>query len=178
MFLVKVARNQKYMARVAGCTSTSPTARIPSWQILLHIAATLGWDAQQIDIKMAFLYGLLPDDKVQYMEQPEGFLEPEKETWVWRLWQGLYSMKQAGHIWNKTMNNAMLSWGFKPLGAELYIYYQLLPSGIVITAVHVNDFLSIASSKEENELFKEDMWKKWIISDLGDVSFCVGIAID
>jgi uncharacterized membrane protein AbrB (regulator of aidB expression) len=31
-----------------------------SWCILLHIAATLGWDAQQINIKTAFLYGLLP----------------------------------------------------------------------------------------------------------------------
>jgi hypothetical protein len=33
-----------------------------SWRILFHIAASLGWDAQQIDVKTAFLYGLLPDD--------------------------------------------------------------------------------------------------------------------
>ena len=42
---------------------TLPTARMESWYILLHIAAALGWDAQQIDIKTAFLYGLLPDDE-------------------------------------------------------------------------------------------------------------------
>ena len=54
-----------------------------SWWILLHIAATLGWDAQQIDIKMAFLYGLLPDDETQYMEQPKVFEEPGKETMGW-----------------------------------------------------------------------------------------------
>ena len=57
----------------------SPTARMESWQILLHIAASEGWDATQINIKMAFLYGLLPDNEVQYMEQPEGFEEPRKE---------------------------------------------------------------------------------------------------
>ena len=56
-----------------------------SWQILLHIAATLGWDAQQVDIKTAFLNGLLPDNKVQFMEQPTGFEEPGREDWIWKL---------------------------------------------------------------------------------------------
>jgi hypothetical protein len=48
-------------------TTTSPTAHMESWRILLHIVASLGWDAQQIDVKTAFLYGLLPDNEVQYM---------------------------------------------------------------------------------------------------------------
>ncbi len=43
--------------------TTSPTARMEFWRILLHIAASLDWDAQQIDVKTAFLYGLLPNDK-------------------------------------------------------------------------------------------------------------------
>ena len=157
--------------------TTSPTARMESWRILLHIAATLGWDAQQIDIKTAFLYGLLPEDEVQYMEQLEGFLKPGKETWVWKLLRGLYGMKQAGRIWNRTMNEAMISWGFTRLGTESCVYYRLWMSGIIITAVHVDDFLAIASLKEENSSFKEDMRKIWMISDLGDVSFCVRIAI-
>ena len=135
--------------------TTSPTARMESWRILLHIAAALGWDAQQIYIKTAFLYGLLPEDKVQFMEQPEGFLEPGKETWVWKLLRGLYGMKQARRIWNRTMNEAMISWGFIHLGTESCVYYQFQLSGVTITAVHVDDFLSIASSKEENNCFKE-----------------------
>src|SRR5271155_1952916 len=81
-----------------------------SWQILLHIAACKGWDIQQIDVKTAFLYGLLPDNETQCMQQPVSFEEPGKETWVWRLKRGLYGMKQSGRIWNKTMNEAMLSW--------------------------------------------------------------------
>ena len=61
---------------------TSPTARMESWQILLHLAASLDWDVQQIDIKTAFLYGLLPEEEFQYMEQPPEFEEPGKEDWV------------------------------------------------------------------------------------------------
>jgi hypothetical protein len=104
-------------------STTSPTARMESWRILLHIAASKGWDIQQIDIKTAFLYGLLPDDEVQYMQQPSEFEVPGKEMWVWRLKRGLYGMKQSGRIWNKTMNNAMLSWGFKRLSSESCISY-------------------------------------------------------
>lgn len=79
-------------------STTSPTACMESWCILLHIAASLGWNAQQIDIKTIFLYGLLPEDETQYMEQLRRFEEQGKETWVWKLQQGLYGMKQSGRI--------------------------------------------------------------------------------
>ena len=69
---------------------TSPTARMESWRVLLHLAASLGWDAQQVDIKTAFPYRLPPDNEVQYMEQPVGFEEVGKEMWVWKLQQSLY----------------------------------------------------------------------------------------
>ena len=51
-----------------------------------------------------FLYGLLPEEEVQYMEQPAGFKEVGKEDWVWKLQCNIYGMKQSGHIWNTTMN--------------------------------------------------------------------------
>jgi hypothetical protein len=67
--------------------TTSLAEQMESWHILLHLAATLDWDAQQIDIKTAFLYGILPDDKIQYMEQPNSFEEPGKEEYIWRIEQ-------------------------------------------------------------------------------------------
>ena len=77
-------------------TTTSPTARMESWRILLHLAATLDWSTKQTDVKTAFLYSILPDDEVQWMEQPEGTEEEGFEDHVWMLQQGLYGMKQAG----------------------------------------------------------------------------------
>jgi hypothetical protein len=157
--------------------TTSPTARMESWRILLHIAASLGWDAQQIDVKTAFLYGLLPDDEIQYMQQPVGFEEPGKEDWVWRLQRGLYGMKQSGRIWNQTLNAQMIEWGFTRLTCESCIYYRKADTGIIISAVHVDDYLSIADSKEENERFKAQMRKVWTISELGTARFIMGIAV-
>jgi hypothetical protein len=158
-------------------STTSPTACMESWRILLHIAAVNNWDAQQIDVKTAFLYGLLPDNEIQYMEQPQGFEEEGKEDYVWVLQRGLYGMKQSGRIWNQTMDNAMLSWGFTRLSCESCIYYRKTDTGVIISAVHVDDFLSIATSKTENESFKTQMKSLWTISDLGEAKHCVGIAI-
>ena len=158
-------------------STTSPTAHMESWRILLHITATLNWDAQQIDIKTAFLYGLLPDNETQYMEQPKDFEEPGKETWVWQLKWGLYGMKQSGRIWNKTMNEAMISWGFMQLSCESCIYYWHANSGIIVAAVHVNDFLSVADSPTKNEQFKSQIKEIWKISSSGEAKFCIGIGI-
>ena len=158
-------------------STTSPTAQMESWRILLHIAMALGWDAQQIDVKTAFLYGLLPNDKVQYMERLKGFEEEGKETWVWKLQRGIYGMKQAGRIWNKMVNDVMLSWEFTQLACESCIYYCKNTSGIIISAIHIDNFLSVTNPLSENAAFKAQMKQIWTISDLGEACFCVGIAI-
>ena len=110
-----------------------------SWRILLHLAAALDWDAQQIDIKTAFLYGLLPKEEYQYMEQPPEFEEPGKEDWVWVIQCGLYRMKQSRHIWN-IKNEKMLSWGFNCLSCKSCVYYRKTDTGTVVCAVHVESF--------------------------------------
>ncbi len=93
------------------------------------------------------------------------------------LVRGLYGMKQAGCIWHKTMQEAMISWGFEQLSLEYCIYHRASNTGTVIAAVHVNDFLFIADTKEENEQFKAKMKETWTISNLGEAKFCVGISI-
>jgi hypothetical protein len=94
---------------------------------------------------------LLLEDETQFMSQPTDFEEPGKEDWVWKLVHGLYGMKQASRIWNQTMHAKMLEWGFTHLSSESCVYHQQTPSGTVLAAVHVDDFLTVASSQEENE---------------------------
>jgi hypothetical protein len=157
--------------------TTAPTARLEAFRTILSFAATNDYNAQQFDVKTAFLNGVLPEDERQYMEQPKGFEEPGKEDWVWELWKGLYGMKQAGRIWNKTLNQAMLDMGFKRLPCEWCIYYRRTEAGIVVVAIHVDDFLSVASSRAANDKFKEELKSRFDISE-DDVDLCLGIRIE
>ena len=135
---------------------TSPTVCMESWHILLHLMAALDWNSKQTNVKMAVLYSLLPEDEVQWMEQPEGMEEEGFEDYVWMLQQGLYGMKQARCLWNKTMDAAMIEWGFTCLSSESCIYYHRTESGIIIAFIYVDDFLSIADSGGERVLQSPD----------------------
>jgi hypothetical protein len=157
--------------------TTTPTARMEAFCTILSFAATNDYDTQQFDVKTAFLNGILDEDEVQYMEQPKGFEEPGKEDWIWELCKGLYGMKQAGRIWNKTINQAMLDWGFKRLPCKWCIYYRKTETGIVLVAIHVDDFLSVASSHEANDEFKGQLKSRFSISE-GEVDLCLGICIE
>ena len=157
--------------------TTSPTAQMKSVHLLLNIAAAKDWDVQQIVVKTAFLYSLLPPDEAQYLEQPECFAEPGKEDWIWCLQHGLYGMKQSSHIWNKTMHKAMLDWGFKRLHADPCVYYRVTSLGTILSTVHVDNFLIVSSMPDASHAFKEELKLLWTISDLSEAHFCIGIAI-
>jgi hypothetical protein len=166
---------QRYL--VDYTKTTAPTARLESFRSLLHIAAVLDWDIQHVDIKTAFLHGVLPDSEQVYMEQPPGFEEPGKEDWVMRLMKSLYGMKQASRIWNKTFHKTITSIGFERLVCEWCVYRRQSPSGTIMFAVHVDDIIAISSSPEENSRFKNQLREHWDISDLGEVKHALGISV-
>ena len=76
------------------------------------------------------------------------------------------------------MHAAMTLWGFERLSSEHCIYYQHVKDKIVIAAIHVDDYMIVSTSVTELDHFKQQMCKKWKISDLGESKFCVGIGIE
>jgi hypothetical protein len=156
---------------------SAPTARLESFRILLHIAASLDWDVQQFDVKTAFLHGILPDSETMYLEQPPGFEVEGKEDFVMRLMKSIYGMKQASRVWNATFNSAIKGWGFTRLACEWCVYRRSSASRTVLFAVHIDDIISIASSPEENSRFLSLLRAKWEISALGPAKFTLGISI-
>ena len=116
-------------------------------------------------------------DKIQFMAQPEGFQEEGKEDYVWCVEKRIYGMHQAGQIWNKTMHAKMISWGFTRLECEYCVYVCHSAGVMVLVAIHIDDFLSVASSKEANEEFKRQLESEWTIAK-GDADFCLGIKIE
>ena len=87
-------------------------------------------------------------------------------------------MVQAGQILNQTLNETMvIKWGFTRLACKSCVYYKKSAYSTVIAVVHMDNFLSIASSRQANEHFKLQLQETWTILDLGTPCQIVWIAI-
>jgi hypothetical protein len=158
--------------------TTSLTARLETFQILCHIMASEDLAMRQFDVKTAFLHGKLPDLERVYMHQPPGFEDPYKPDHVWMLVKALYGMKQAGRVWNKTFNDALVNeFGFRRITNKQCLYVHSSPDGsFAMASTHVDNTFAIGSSKEELDRLQKDLQSKWEIS-VGDGSFILGIHV-
>ncbi|BBN69279.1 multidrug resistance-associated protein 9 [Prunus dulcis] len=71
----------------------APVARLDTIRTLIALAAQKEWNLFQLDVKSAFLNGILKEEV--YVEQPQGYVQESKETKVYRLNKALYGLKQA-----------------------------------------------------------------------------------
>ncbi|GJS66296.1 retrovirus-related pol polyprotein from transposon TNT 1-94 [Tanacetum coccineum] len=76
--------------------SFAPVARIEAIRIFFANAASKNMTIYQMDAMTAFLNGALKEEV--YVSQPEGFVDPDHPTHVYRLKKALYGLKHApGH---------------------------------------------------------------------------------
>ncbi|GKE98349.1 reverse transcriptase, partial [Tanacetum coccineum] len=73
-------------------------ALLETIRMIIAIAAQYRWKIHQIDVKSAFLYGLLEEEV--YVEQLEGYVAKGQEGKVIRLKKALYGLKHVPHAWN------------------------------------------------------------------------------
>ncbi|GKB21576.1 retrovirus-related pol polyprotein from transposon TNT 1-94 [Tanacetum coccineum] len=90
--------------------SFSLVARLEAVRIFIAYAAHKSFPIYQMDVKMAFLNGLLKEEV--YVTQPDGFVDPDHPKKVYRLWKALYGLKQAPRAWYDELLNFLMSKGF------------------------------------------------------------------
>ena len=71
----------------------APIARLDIVRILISLAAHHSWKIYQLDVKSAFLNGILEEEV--YVKQPEGFVVEGQEDKAYHLKKALYGLKQA-----------------------------------------------------------------------------------
>jgi Reverse transcriptase (RNA-dependent DNA polymerase) len=75
----------------------APIACLSSICAVLSIVAVNDYKIHQIDIKGAYLNGILTSNEVIFMKQPPGYTESPGK--VFQLHKTLYSLKQSGRCW-------------------------------------------------------------------------------
>nr|GFB58896.1 retrovirus-related Pol polyprotein from transposon TNT 1-94 [Tanacetum cinerariifolium] len=78
--------------------SFAPVARMEAIRIFLAYAAHKSFTVFQMDMKTAFLHGSLKEDV--YVCQPEGFIDADHPSHVYKLKKALYGLKQAPRAWS------------------------------------------------------------------------------
>ena len=92
-----VARGFSQIEGVDYDETFAPVAMYTSIWSLIYIAAEMGWQIHQMDVKTTFLNGLIEEEV--YAEQPQGFEVLGQETHVCKLRRELYELKQALRAW-------------------------------------------------------------------------------
>ncbi|GKG38260.1 retrovirus-related pol polyprotein from transposon TNT 1-94, partial [Tanacetum coccineum] len=80
--------------------SFAPVIRIEAIRIFIANAASKNMTIYQIGVKTTFLNGVLKEEV--YACQPEGFVDLDHPTHVYRLKKALYGLKQALRAWCNT----------------------------------------------------------------------------
>nr|GFA04760.1 hypothetical protein [Tanacetum cinerariifolium] len=78
--------------------SFAPVARMEAIRIFLAYDVHKGFTVYQIDVKTVFLHGSLKEDV--YVCQPEGFIDADYPSHVYKLKKALYGLKQAPRAWS------------------------------------------------------------------------------
>nr|GEW97580.1 retrovirus-related Pol polyprotein from transposon TNT 1-94 [Tanacetum cinerariifolium] len=76
-------------------------ARIEAIRIFITNAASKNMTIYQMNVKTTFFNGELKEEG--YVSQPEGFVDPDHPTHVYRLKNALYGLKQAPRAWYDTL---------------------------------------------------------------------------
>lgn len=146
----------RYKARLVACGYAqipnvdyykmySPVITHYAIRLVLALAAVMDLEMIQLDIKTAFLYGVLEEEI--YMEQPEGFVIPGRESEVCRLLKCLYGLKQASRCWHQLFDEFIRLFGFIRSKYDTCLYYCYGPNGeFTILIIYVDDGLLCGNS--------------------------------
>ncbi|GAU15418.1 hypothetical protein TSUD_44550 [Trifolium subterraneum] len=152
----------------------NPKSRMETIRLVTALTHHNNWSMHQMDVKCAFLNG--PLDEEVYVVQPPGFISKEDEFKVYKLHKELYGLKQAPRAWNKRIDKFLGDIGFNKCVTEHGVYVKnCAEKGTIILCLYVDDLLITGSNEAHIREFKVDMMREFEMTDLGHISYFLGI---
>ncbi|KAG7564133.1 Zinc finger CCHC-type [Arabidopsis suecica] len=153
----------------------APVARIETIRFIIALAASNGWEVHHLDVKTAFLHGELKE--TVFVSQPEGFITEGNKDKVYKLNKALYGLRQAPRAWNNKLNKILQELSFIKCSKEPSLYRKQENEHLLVVAVYVDDLLVTGSSLDQISEFKKGMASKFEMSDLGLLTYYLGIEV-
>ncbi|KAG7553295.1 hypothetical protein ISN45_Aa06g038290 [Arabidopsis thaliana x Arabidopsis arenosa] len=153
----------------------APVARLETVRLIISLAAQNKWKIHQMDVKSAFLNGDLEEEV--YIEQPQGYIVKGEENKVLRLKKALYGLKQAPRAWNTRIDKYFKEKDFIKCPYEHALYIKIQKDDILIACLYVDDLIFTGNNPSMFEEFKKEMTKEFEMTDIGLMSYYLGIEV-
>ncbi|GKD09181.1 retrovirus-related pol polyprotein from transposon TNT 1-94, partial [Tanacetum coccineum] len=121
-------------------------ARLDAIRIFLVYAAHMNMVVYQMDVKMAFLNGILREEV--YVSQPDGFVDQDNPNHVYKLKKVLYGLKQAPRAWYDLMSKFLLSQEFSKGTVDPTLFIRRQGKYIILIQIYVDDIIFASTTPE------------------------------
>ncbi|GKE37549.1 retrovirus-related pol polyprotein from transposon TNT 1-94, partial [Tanacetum coccineum] len=129
----------------------------------------------QMDVKMDFLNGEQKEDV--YISQPEGFVDQDKLSYVYKLKKALYSLKQAQRAWYDMLSSFLISQHFSKGAIDPTLFTQQDGNDLLLVKIYVDDIIFASTNTALCNEFSNQMTTKFKMSMMGQMSFFLGLQI-
>ncbi|CAI7790423.1 unnamed protein product [Closterium sp. NIES-53] len=100
----------------------SPTLKMTTLRVLLHVAAQCDYELHSLDFSTAFLQGSLHEEI--WLRRPPGFTGSFPPGTQWSLRWPVYGLRQAPREWHDTLRTTLAALGFAPSTAEPSLFLR------------------------------------------------------
>ncbi|GJU81139.1 putative ribonuclease H-like domain-containing protein [Tanacetum coccineum] len=119
--------------------SFASVARIEAIRIFLAYASHKSFTVFQMDVKTTFLHGTLKEDV--YVCQPEGFIDADHPTHVYKLKKALYGLKQASGAWYDKLSKFLQQNYFNKGTIDPTLFIRHFIDDKLVVQVYVDDII-------------------------------------
>ncbi|CAI7892804.1 unnamed protein product, partial [Closterium sp. NIES-53] len=171
-----VARGFSQRQGVDFFQTFSPTPKMTTLQVLLHVAAQRYYELHSLDFSTAFLQGSLHEEI--WLRRPPGFTGSFPAGTQWSLRRPVYGLRQAPREWHDTLRTTIASLGFAPSTADPSLFLRTdatVPPFYVL--VYVDNLVFATADTEALALVKSELQKRHTCTNLGELTSYLGLQI-
>ncbi|CAI7806854.1 unnamed protein product, partial [Closterium sp. NIES-54] len=171
-----VARGFSQRQGVDYFQTFSPTPKMTTLRVLLHVAAHRDYELHSLDFSTAFLQGSLHEEI--WLRRPPGFTGTSPPGTQWSLRRPVYGLRQAPREWHDTLRTTLAALGFAPSTADPSLFLRTdtsLPPFYIL--VSVDDLVFATADTAGLAYVKSELQKRHTCTDMGELRSYLGLQI-